>query len=204
MIRTDKKTGKRKRVGFRTHHTCRGAVDRHLVADRDLRRLLAHVPTPESDRAARRRLVWLLLTRGDVGAEALRTDGLPALAVGSDAACPARCAAAAPRCSAPRGARCGRPRGERAAVSARRAARERGSSSSWTAEAEAILGDPRGVAAPGRDNPSLGTARCVAWKRRAAGRLLRRRLRPQRQGQLEARFGASSCSPNSSRSGASR
>jgi hypothetical protein len=37
------------------------------------------VATPESDRAARRRLVWLLLTRGDVGAEALRTDGLPAL-----------------------------------------------------------------------------------------------------------------------------
>jgi hypothetical protein len=36
------------------------------------------VPTPESDRAARGRLVWLLLTRGDVGAEALRTDGLPA------------------------------------------------------------------------------------------------------------------------------
>jgi hypothetical protein len=35
--------------------------------------------TPESDRAARRRLVWLLLTRGDVGAEALRTDGLPTL-----------------------------------------------------------------------------------------------------------------------------
>ena len=34
------------------------------------------MPTPESDRAARRRLVWLLLTRGDVGAEALRTDGL--------------------------------------------------------------------------------------------------------------------------------
>jgi hypothetical protein len=33
----------------------------------------------ESDRAARRRLVWLLLTRGDVGAEALRSDGLPAL-----------------------------------------------------------------------------------------------------------------------------
>jgi hypothetical protein len=37
------------------------------------------MPTPERDRAARRRLVWLLLTRGDVGAEALRTDGLPAL-----------------------------------------------------------------------------------------------------------------------------
>jgi hypothetical protein len=37
------------------------------------------MPTPDSDRAARRRLVWLLLTRGDVGAEALRTDGLPAL-----------------------------------------------------------------------------------------------------------------------------
>jgi hypothetical protein len=37
------------------------------------------MPTPESDRAARRRLVWLLLTRGDVGAEPLRTDGLPAL-----------------------------------------------------------------------------------------------------------------------------
>ena len=37
------------------------------------------MPTSESDRAARRRLVWLLLTRGDVGAESLRTDGLPAL-----------------------------------------------------------------------------------------------------------------------------
>lgn len=37
------------------------------------------MPMPESDRAARRRLVWLLLTRGDVGGEALRTDGLPAL-----------------------------------------------------------------------------------------------------------------------------
>jgi hypothetical protein len=37
------------------------------------------MPLPESDRAARRRLVWLLPTRGDVGAEALRTDGLPAL-----------------------------------------------------------------------------------------------------------------------------
>jgi hypothetical protein len=37
------------------------------------------MPMPERDRAARRRLVWLLLTRGDVGAEALRTDGLPAL-----------------------------------------------------------------------------------------------------------------------------
>jgi hypothetical protein len=33
----------------------------------------------ERERAARRRLVWLLLTRGDVGAEALRSDGLPAL-----------------------------------------------------------------------------------------------------------------------------
>jgi hypothetical protein len=33
----------------------------------------------ERDRAARRRLVWLLLTRGDVGAEHLRSDGLPAL-----------------------------------------------------------------------------------------------------------------------------
>jgi hypothetical protein len=33
----------------------------------------------ERDRAARRRLVWLLLTRGDVGSEALRSDGLPAL-----------------------------------------------------------------------------------------------------------------------------
>jgi hypothetical protein len=31
------------------------------------------------DPAARRRLVWLLLTRGDVGSEALRSDGLPAL-----------------------------------------------------------------------------------------------------------------------------
>jgi hypothetical protein len=35
--------------------------------------------TPESDRAARRRLVWLLLARDDVGSEALRSDGLPAL-----------------------------------------------------------------------------------------------------------------------------
>jgi hypothetical protein len=33
----------------------------------------------ERDRAARRRLVWLLLTRGDLGAEALRSDGLAAL-----------------------------------------------------------------------------------------------------------------------------
>ena len=33
----------------------------------------------ERDRAARRRLVWLLLMRGDLGAEALRSDGLPAL-----------------------------------------------------------------------------------------------------------------------------
>jgi hypothetical protein len=33
----------------------------------------------ERERAARRRLVWLLLTRGDVGGEALRSDGLPAL-----------------------------------------------------------------------------------------------------------------------------
>ena len=33
----------------------------------------------EHDRAARRRLVWLLLTRGDLGAETLRSDGLPAL-----------------------------------------------------------------------------------------------------------------------------
>jgi hypothetical protein len=33
----------------------------------------------ERDRAARRRLVWLLLTRGDVGAEPLRSDGQPAL-----------------------------------------------------------------------------------------------------------------------------
>ena len=37
------------------------------------------MPLPDRDRAVRRRLVWLLLTRGDVGAEALRTDGLPAL-----------------------------------------------------------------------------------------------------------------------------
>ena len=44
------------------------------------------MPTPESDRAARRRLVWLLLTRGDVGAEALRTDGLPALRSAPDSA----------------------------------------------------------------------------------------------------------------------
>jgi hypothetical protein len=33
----------------------------------------------EHDRAARRRLVWLLLTRGDLGAETLRSDGMPAL-----------------------------------------------------------------------------------------------------------------------------
>jgi hypothetical protein len=33
----------------------------------------------ERDRAARRRLVWLLLTRGDVGGEPLRSDGMPAL-----------------------------------------------------------------------------------------------------------------------------
>ena len=33
----------------------------------------------ERDRTARRRLVWLLLTRGDVGAEPLRSDGMPAL-----------------------------------------------------------------------------------------------------------------------------
>jgi hypothetical protein len=33
----------------------------------------------ERERAARRRLVWLLLTRGDVGGEPLRSDGLPAL-----------------------------------------------------------------------------------------------------------------------------
>jgi hypothetical protein len=33
----------------------------------------------ERDRAARRRLVWLLLTRGDVGSEELRSDGLPVL-----------------------------------------------------------------------------------------------------------------------------
>jgi hypothetical protein len=33
----------------------------------------------ERERAARRRLVWLLLTRGDVGDEPLRSDGLPAL-----------------------------------------------------------------------------------------------------------------------------
>jgi hypothetical protein len=37
------------------------------------------MPMAESERAARRRLVWLLLTRGDVGAEALRSEGLPAL-----------------------------------------------------------------------------------------------------------------------------
>jgi hypothetical protein len=35
--------------------------------------------TPDGDRAARRRLVWRLLTRGDVGAEPLRTDGLAAV-----------------------------------------------------------------------------------------------------------------------------
>jgi hypothetical protein len=33
----------------------------------------------EHERAARRRLVWLLLTRGDLGAEKLRSDGMPAL-----------------------------------------------------------------------------------------------------------------------------
>jgi hypothetical protein len=33
----------------------------------------------EHDRAARRRLVWLLMTRGDLGGEELRSDGLPAL-----------------------------------------------------------------------------------------------------------------------------
>ena len=33
----------------------------------------------EHDRAARRRLVWLLLTRGDLGSETLRSDGMPAL-----------------------------------------------------------------------------------------------------------------------------
>ena len=33
----------------------------------------------EHERAARRRLVWLLLTRGDLGAETLRSDGMPAL-----------------------------------------------------------------------------------------------------------------------------
>jgi hypothetical protein len=33
----------------------------------------------EHDRTARRRLVWLLLTRGDLGAETLRSDGQPAL-----------------------------------------------------------------------------------------------------------------------------
>ena len=79
VFRTDKATGKRKRVGFRSPPHLPRAVDRHLVADRDLRGHLARMPMPESDRAARRRLVWLLLTRGDVGAEALRTDGLPAL-----------------------------------------------------------------------------------------------------------------------------
>ncbi|MEN3285449.1 MAG: hypothetical protein V7607_6589 [Solirubrobacteraceae bacterium] len=36
----------------------------------------------EHDRAARRRLVWLLLTRGDLGAETLRSDGMPALGPG--------------------------------------------------------------------------------------------------------------------------
>lgn len=33
----------------------------------------------EYERAARRRLVWLLLTRGDLTAETLRSDGMPAL-----------------------------------------------------------------------------------------------------------------------------
>jgi hypothetical protein len=32
-----------------------------------------------TDPAARRRLVWLLLTRGDLAAERLRSDGLPVL-----------------------------------------------------------------------------------------------------------------------------
>ena len=36
----------------------------------------------EHDRAARRRLVWLLLTRGDLSAEKLRSDGMPALRPG--------------------------------------------------------------------------------------------------------------------------
>jgi hypothetical protein len=36
----------------------------------------------EHDRAARRRLVWLLLTRGDLGTETLRSDGMPALGRG--------------------------------------------------------------------------------------------------------------------------
>jgi hypothetical protein len=33
----------------------------------------------ELDRAARRRLIWLLLTRGDLSHETLRSDGQPAL-----------------------------------------------------------------------------------------------------------------------------
>jgi hypothetical protein len=33
----------------------------------------------EHDRAARRRLVWLLLMRGELSAEKLRSDGMPAL-----------------------------------------------------------------------------------------------------------------------------
>lgn len=33
----------------------------------------------ELDRAARRRLVWLLLTRGDLSGETLVSDGMPAL-----------------------------------------------------------------------------------------------------------------------------
>jgi hypothetical protein len=37
----------------------------------------------EHERAARRRLVWLLLTRGDLGAETLRSDGMPALRPGT-------------------------------------------------------------------------------------------------------------------------
>jgi hypothetical protein len=36
----------------------------------------------EHDRAARRRLVWLLLTRGDLGGETLRSDGMPTLRAG--------------------------------------------------------------------------------------------------------------------------
>jgi hypothetical protein len=50
------------------------ASDRHLDPQRHVRSNVT-----EHDRAARRRLVWLLLTRGDLGAETLRSDGMPAL-----------------------------------------------------------------------------------------------------------------------------
>jgi hypothetical protein len=49
-------------------------ADRHVDRDRHVRS-----DVTEHDRTARRRLVWLLLTRGDLGAETLRSDGMPAL-----------------------------------------------------------------------------------------------------------------------------